>query len=147
MQTLEYIHGSLWYLFRKDFVFWLWYNIYKESSFFAFIRINPHPVQLPTRSFSPPLRLSLHVSYSLFLTHEIWHGAPVTSLAYSSTHPPPYCSIVPLHPSLHLSSPPPLLATLASFGSWWGVTALPLSGRESPLTKSVSVCVWVPACV
>lgn len=43
-------------------------------------------------------------SPSLFHTPETWRLARVASLACGSTHPPPYCSVVPLHPSLHLSS-------------------------------------------
>lgn len=95
-------------------------------------------------TFSPPLSQSLHISLSLFHAPEIWRLVSVASPVHGSTHPAPYCSGVPLHPSLNLSSfLPPLLASLASFGSWWGVTALPLSGRESPVTKTKSVCLCV----
>lgn len=75
---------------------------------------------------------------------KIWCLAVVVLLVYSFTQPPTYCSIVPLHPSLHLSSfPSPLLATLASFSSWWDVTSV--LEWANPLWGKVFVCAC--ACV
>lgn len=66
-----------------------------------------------------------------------WHTAPLIPLHIA----PPFRSI---HPPPHHHRHP---ATLASFVSWWGVTALPLSGQEFALTESVCVCVCsVTAC-
>lgn len=121
----------------------LYFTITKNSQrdFFHYF----HWTALQTLPFSPPL-LSVPPRFLQPISCP-WNLPPAASLAYSAPHPAPYCSVVPLHPSLHLSSfPPPLLATLASFGSWWGVTVLPLSRRESPLTKKKKcLCVHVDA--
>lgn len=137
LETMEVYPFTEFCRTRNIIFFFLLYKFFSHhSSLFQAPSPSRFPLCLSPSTFPP----------SLFHAPESWRLVPVASLAYSSTHPPPYCSLVPLHPSLHLSSlPPPLLATLASFGSWWGVTALPLSGRESPLTKSVCVCVCVDA--
>lgn len=121
----------------------LYFTITKNSQrdFFHYF----HWTALQTLPFSPPL-LSVPPRFLQPISCP-WNPPPAASLAYSAPHPAPYCSVVPLHPSLHLSSfPPPLLATLASFGSWWGVTVLPLSRRESPLTKKKKVFVCACGC-
>lgn len=64
--------------------------------------------------------------------HFLWYIAPLRL----------HNILFPFNPSLHLSSFTLLLATLASFGSWWDVIVLSLSGRESPLRRSVYL--WLP---
>lgn len=93
-----------------------------------------------------PLYILLIFPWSYFMPLKSDAGR-LTGL-YTCTHPPLflYCS-APSIPLSLLFFTPCLLDTLASFGPWWGVTALPLSGRDSLLTLSVCVCVWTLLCV